>query len=105
MYARQNPPSPSYQWEDCFPKKIRSFLGLCILMGLKKLPALEDYWTSSNLLGCPELVYRWPYRKFRAMLSTFHLNDNSKAPLSINASFDRLYKVRPLLDMITVDSR
>ena len=55
---------------------LKSFLGLVILMGLKKLPSLPDYWSTSSLLGCPELVYRWPYRRFRGVLTCLHLNNN-----------------------------
>ena len=40
LYARQKPPSPSYEWEDCTPDKMKSFLGLSILMGLKKVPSI-----------------------------------------------------------------
>lgn len=27
LYARQNSPSPSYEWEDCTPDKLKSFWG------------------------------------------------------------------------------
>ena len=69
-------------------------------MGLKKLPALPDYWSTTSLLGCPELVYRWPYRKFRGMLTCLHLNNNRTMLPLTDSNFDRLHKIRPVLEMI-----
>lgn len=100
LYANQNPPSPSYEWERCTHAKLKSFLGLCILMGLKRVPSLPDYWSTTDLLGCPELIHRWPYRIFRGILTCLHLNDNSVMLPPTDPNFDRLFKVRPLLDMI-----
>ena len=100
LYARQCPPPSAYEWEECTPERLKSFLGLVILMGLKRVPSLPDYWSTTNLLGCPELVHRWPYRKFRGLLTCIHLNDNRTMVPSSSPNFDRLHKVRPVVEMV-----
>lgn len=58
-YARQ----PSYgnwakqngglNWFDVSLKEIRCWLGICIMMGLKKLSNNRLYWDRRNFFGCP----------------------------------------------------
>ena len=92
--------SPLLGWESCTSDRLKSFLGLLIIMGIKRLPNLEDYWSTESYLGCPELVSSWPYRQFRALLSSLHFNDNSTAVPRGQPGYDRLHKVRPVLEMV-----
>ena len=93
--------TPPQGWQQCTPNRLRSFLGLVIVMGIKRMPNLRDYWSQHTLLGCPEVVSSWPYNQFRALLSCLHFNDNSSAVPKGQPGYDRLHKVRPLLSMVS----
>ena len=99
LFAAQRS-SPLLGWEICTEERLKSFLGLVILMDIKRLPNLEDYWSTEPYLGCPELVLSWPYRQFRALLSNLHFNENSTAIPCGQPGYDRLHKVRPVLQMV-----
>ena len=69
-------------------------------MGVHRLPQLEDYWSSHPLLGAKGIVAGMSYRRFRVLLSCLHLVDNSTAVRRGDTGFDKLHKIRPLLDII-----
>ena len=94
-------PPPGYRcWDHCTPEKKNSFLGLIIAMGLKQLPATNDYWSKDPMLGCPELVDGWPIWKFWCMMYCLHLNDNSTVQTCGHPDHDKLHKIRPVLEAV-----
>ena len=100
LYAKQNPPSDRYKWYDICSNELKAFFGLIIAIGLKKLPAIIDYWSSNPLLGTPELVQGFPINRFKHLLSYLHFNDNTTALPRQNPAHDKLHKIRPVLDVI-----
>lgn len=66
-------------------------------MGVKKLPSYFDYWSSDPMMRDNYISSIMPRNRFTWLLGNIHLNDNSKQPKKGEASFDKLYKVRPLL--------
>ena len=44
------------RWQNCTTERLKSFLGMIIAMGVKRMPNLRDYWSSNSILGCPEIV-------------------------------------------------
>ena len=100
LYVQQNPLSTRYLWYDTIPNEIKAFIGLIIAMGIKRLPSYTDYWSSDPILGAPELVRGFPLNRFKHLLSNLHFNDNSKAIPRGTVGFDKLFKVRPIIDAI-----
>ena len=52
---------------------------MTLIMGVHKLPELEDYWSGDALLGVPAIVGGMSFRRFKAIHHCLHLNDNTKA--------------------------
>ena len=77
------------------------FLGINLLMGIKKLPSYRDYWANDEALRDIFICRHMSGRRFAWILSNLHLNDNVLEPKKGSENFDRLYKVRPLLDQLT----
>ena len=69
-------------------------------MRLKRLPSHEDYFSKDPLLSCPELVCGLLHDRCNAILSCLHLNDNTTAVPRGTPAFDRLHKVRPMIEML-----
>ena len=99
LYARQLPPGASYKWCHTKADEMKLFIGIILAMGVHQLPQLEDYWSSHPLLGAKGIVAGMSYRRFR-VLSCLHLVNNSTAVRRGDAGFDKLHKIRPLLDII-----
>ena len=88
------------EWDPIFEDEMKSFLGMIIGMGVHKLPALHDYWSQHPLLGVPGLTRNMGRNRFQSILQNLHLNDNSKAPAARSPNFDKMYKVRPILNTV-----
>lgn len=80
--------------------EMNTFLGINLHMGIVKLPAYRDYWSS-----CPDLHDTFVSKfmsvnRFGWLLSHLHVNDNHFLPARNSPRYDKLYKVRPLLDTL-----
>ena len=84
---------------------MKLFLGMVLAMGILCLPQLEDYWSSNPLLCAKGIVSEMSWRRFRVLLSCLHLADNSLAIPRGQPGFDKLYKVRPLLNTLVSNTQ
>ncbi|XP_029824862.2 piggyBac transposable element-derived protein 4 [Ixodes scapularis] len=91
LYAQQagKPYTPTTEQE------MRSFLGLNLLMGIKRSPSYRDYWSSVPDLHDPFISKIMTVNRFGWLLSYLHLNDNVLQPPRAHPDFDRLYKEFP----------
>ena len=79
LYAQRHPPGTSYHWVDTFTEEMMFFLGIHLVMGVHKLPSVEDYWSTHPLLDAPGVIQGMSIHRFKALKSSLHLNDNLKA--------------------------
>ena len=75
-------------------------------MGVHQLPALQDYWSKDPLHGVTGITACMPYSRFKDLRSRLHLNDNSMVIPRGQPGYDKLHKVKPLLEAMrsNVDS-
>ncbi|CAH1996242.1 unnamed protein product [Acanthoscelides obtectus] len=81
--------------------EIKTFLGINLLMGLKKSPSYRDYWSCSPEFRDSYISSLMPVKRFSLLLSNIHLNDNAIMPKKGEAGYDKLYKLRPLLTALS----
>lgn len=82
-------------------QEVKNFLGLNLMMGVKRSPSYRDYWSSNSQMHDPYISSVMPVKRFSFLLSHLHLNDNSKEPQRTSPDFDKLYKLRPLLTQLS----
>jgi len=80
---------------------MKQFLGINLVMGIKKLPSFKDYWSSSLEIRDNYISRVMSLKRFAFFLGNFHINDNSTMPQKKDPNYDKLYKVRPLLDRLS----
>jgi len=104
-YARQpsfrdpRKPNGGLNWFDVSPKEIRCWLGICIRMGLKKLPNNRLYWDRRSFFGCPLIKAAMRRARFEQICRNIHLVDNSHLVTDkASPQYDKLAKVRWLLE-------
>lgn len=97
LYARQN---RIKKWQDTDSAEMRAFLGMLVAMGLHQLPSLDLYWSTDPLFRVSVIANIMPVKRFKKLLQGLHLNDNAIAPKKGEPNFDKLYKVRPLLELL-----
>lgn len=81
--------------------EIRKFLGLNLLMGIKKLPSYRDYWSSNFAIRDNFISSVLPRDRFVWLLGNIHLNDNILMPKRDQPNYDKLYKLRPLINKLS----
>lgn len=78
--------------------EIEQFLGVLLQMGIVQMPAVHMYWaneTRHSLIA--ETMTR---NRFQTLLKYFHLADNELMPAVGDSNYDKLYKVRPMIDSL-----
>jgi hypothetical protein len=92
-----SPKSRVLAWKELEKEELLVFLGLILHMGNIKLNRLKDYWLTHRLYNVPAFHNYMGRNRFMSILRCLHFNQN---PLpNVNQPSDRLYKIRPLLEL------
>ena len=98
QYYQENPScmnSALYrEWKDVTMEKMFLYINLLIHMGLTKFPKVSYHWSKNELYTCklcPALMKR---NEFILINKFFHVANNQNANLN-----DKIYKIRPLLNL------
>lgn len=70
-------------------------------MGIKKLPSYRDFWSSNVILHDLYTSKQMPLKRFSWLLGHFQVNNNSLQPEREDPYFDKLYKIRLLLQHLS----
>ena len=72
---------------------MKAFLGINFIMGIDKLPSLEDYWSTDKCIGNDKIQNVITRTRFQSILQNLHFpntdNDNKT---------DKSYKIRPTIE-------
>lgn len=77
-------------------QEIRQIIGSLLYMSVVTLPGVKLYWRRS--LRNDMVANVMPRNRFEQILSLLHISDNTKQPAKNSPQYDRLYKIRPLLN-------
>lgn len=83
---------------------ILGFLGMNIAMGIVGLPEVKDYWAREPILQHPWFPTVMPRDKFLAISRFIHFADNTQAPSRDDSDYDRLWKIRPVIQFVKEQS-
>lgn len=88
-------------WTPVTVPEMMAFIGILILMGILKLPRLELYWSTQNpLIATPGISGIMSRIRFEQLFRCLHLTNNAYQIPFGQSGYDRLYKVRKLLDLV-----
>ena len=83
-------------WTPITVAELKAYFGFCILMGVNRLPSLDDYWSKDQRLHYAPIADRIPCWRFREISQYLHFVDNDHLAPCGDPAFDWLGKVRPL---------
>jgi hypothetical protein len=89
----------SEQWETS-ASEIKAFVGFTILMGLTPRNDLYEYWSLSPMYHCFPIASKISRHRFMEIKRFLHFTNNDLLIPRGQAGFDKLGKVRPVLDAI-----
>ena len=70
-------------------------------MGLLKLPRIQDYWCTNEIISTPWFGSIMPRDQFFKIMRYLHLSNSSSQPKSGQVGYDPLYKVRAMIDQLS----
>ncbi|XP_068122476.1 piggyBac transposable element-derived protein 4-like [Hyperolius riggenbachi] len=103
IYAHQrigeNPTSHfAANWIPTSIPELKVFLGLTFNMGLCHKPELHHYWSKDPIHCMPIYSATMPRRRYQMLLSCMHFVNNDEQLPSDDPAYDRLFKLRPLVN-------
>ena len=69
-------------------------------MGMNRLSSLDLYWSTDLYFGNQGIKKVMPKNRFKKLSSFLHFNDATREVTRGNPCYDRLYKVRPVLNYV-----
>ena len=79
-------------------QEMKAFIGALFFMALHRLPNFDHYFMSDWVFAVPAIQKVFTRNRFWELWQNFHLADNARQPAPNDAAYDKLYKLRPLID-------
>jgi len=99
LYAMEVMSDEKYEkWDPISIQDLEAYLGFNILMGINLLPSLEDYWKKNPVYHYAPVSDHISRDRFTEISRYLHFVDNSTLLPRTSPAYDRLGKVRPVLD-------
>ena len=99
LYAEQvMGPAKYLEWKEVNVTEMKAYIGFSILMGLVRLPAIEDYWKVDPYLHYAPIADRISRQRFRDISRYIHFVDNTQIIAHGQPGYDKLGKVRPVIE-------
>ena len=105
-YATQQRKEPCNQttpWTALTIEEFKTWFGLYLSMGIVQQPSLVDYWGQSTLTNTPGIAAVMTRTWFLQILRYLHFVDNESEVAKLpkdSPDYDKLYKIRDLLNII-----
>ena len=87
-------------WEDTTREEMHCFIGFLYGISINKIAEISDIWSSDWVVASPAFASFLGKDRFRALWSSVHLADNERAHQRGTREFNKLYKVRPIMDIL-----
>jgi len=91
---------PDTTWGETTEAEMRAFLGINVMMGIVQLPDSRLYWSSNPLLRREGIARTMTCSRVHNLVQYFHAADRAAKPARGHPAYDRLFKVRPVIDVI-----
>ena len=80
--------------------EIAAFVGMVIAMGIVNLPKIHDYWSTNPILRHPWFSSVMSRNHFFAIQQSLHFNDNTILKGKDDPAYDKLQKMRAIIDRV-----
>ena len=88
------------KWDKITRHKLEAYFGFMILMGLVPISSYHDYWRKDKFLHYDPIANRIPRDQFFEISRYLHFVNNSTISSPYSENYDRLCKVRPILEYL-----
>eukprot|EP00106_Octopus_bimaculoides_P003298 XP_014770740.1 PREDICTED: piggyBac transposable element-derived protein 4-like [Octopus bimaculoides] len=87
-------------WQPTYTAELRVFFTINIMLGVKQLPRLGNYWSPDIRYGDPYISSIMSKTRYSEISQYLHLIDSANASSKNDPNYDPLHKVRPVMDLL-----
>ncbi|XP_050049948.3 piggyBac transposable element-derived protein 4-like [Dermacentor andersoni] len=88
------------KWAVLTRDELRAYFGLLLLMSVSPRHHFYHYWSRDSLFNCEEIAKVMSFKRFQYIMNSLRVNDPSKEKKRGEDGYDRLAKLRPLIDKL-----
>ena len=88
------------KWTEITVEELCAYMGFMLLMGIVHLPSVDDYWKNDEVYHYSPIAGRISRNRFRELHRYLHFVDNSTLAPPGSPEYDRLGKVRPIVETL-----
>ena len=92
-------------WKRVTREEIKVFLYINFMFGIHDLPSMRMYWSTDPLLQVTAVSDAMSRNRYFQINQYLHVNDSSLHVPRGNDGHDPMHKVRPLLDLVLINSQ
>ena len=85
------------QWSPLRVHELETWIGITIWMGIRKLPALSDYWVRDVIFESNSIPKVMSRERYKAITRALKLSDNEKTPMGDSLKERKLAKAHKFL--------
>ena len=89
------------KWDKVTVDELCAYMGFMLLMGIVHLPSLYDYWKNDEVYHYSPIADKISRNRFHELHRYLHFVDNSTLSPPGSPDYDRLGKVRPVVDILS----
>lgn len=86
-------------WYDVTENELRAYFGIHIFMGINELPRYKDYWSKDRFIGNEGIKSVMTSKRYEKITEYFHVSDRATERGRNDDGYDKLCKVRPVINM------
>ena len=87
-------------WYDVTVEEMKAFVGVIVLMGVLRLPRIEQYWQASHELLRQPISNVMSLTRFQQIWRFLHLSHTTQQKPAGHPEHDKLFKVCPLVRLL-----
>ncbi|KAL1444320.1 hypothetical protein MTO96_045582 [Rhipicephalus appendiculatus] len=88
------------QWAVLTADELRAYFGLLLLMSVSPRHHFYHYWSRDSLFNSEEIAKVMSFKRFQYIMNSLRVNDHSKEKKKGEDGYDRLAKLRPLINKL-----
>jgi hypothetical protein len=86
-------------WYDVTENELRAYFGIHIFMGINELLRYKDYWSKDRFIGNEGIKSVMTSKRYEKITGYFHVSDRATEQGRNDDAYDKLCKVRPVINM------
>ena len=88
-------------WKDpCTVPEMRALFGVAILMGINSLPQAELHFDKNQFIGNTGIKKTFTVHRYKKLMQYLHVSDHTAERPRNDPNYDKLAKIRPMLEMV-----